>query len=164
MADSVNKGIETENQLHKSLLWSTSQTNPPCPKSCLVQWAIFKRIHFKYEKGDNKHKANMEHMAEEVRKRLASTQYGGKPCTIMWIGGEENLVIEDEEHLIAFLDNNENQKADDVLQYQPIRFLLYAPWVKITARTMRLFKTNLKFYLLDGPIQWWRVFQEVRLR
>ena len=81
-----------------------------------------KGIYSEYEKGDEKHKANMEHMAEEVRKCLASTQYGGKACTVMrGIGGQENFVFNDEEHLVTFLGKNENRKADDILQYQPIK-------------------------------------------
>ena len=40
-------------------------------------------IYSKYTKEDEKHKANMEHMAEEVRRCLANTQFGGKPCTVM---------------------------------------------------------------------------------
>lgn len=81
-----------------------------------------KAIHPECEKGDTKHKENMEHMAEEVRKCLATTQYGGKPCTVMrGIGGQENFVFDDEEHLVAFLGKNENRKADDVMQYKPVQ-------------------------------------------
>lgn len=81
-----------------------------------------KGIYSEYEKGDEKHKANMEHMVEEVRKCLASTQYGGKACTVMrGIGGQENFVFNDEEHLVTFLGKNENRKADDILQHQPIK-------------------------------------------
>ena len=64
----------------------------------------------------------MEHMVEEVRKCLASTQYGGKACTVMrGIGRQENFVFNDEEHLVTFLGKNENRKADDILQYQPTK-------------------------------------------
>jgi len=69
-----------------------------------------KGIYSEYETGDEKHKANMEHMAEEVRKCLASTQYGGKACTVMrGIGGQENFVFNDEEHLVTFLGKNERR-------------------------------------------------------
>ncbi len=85
-----------------------------------------KAIHPECEQGDPKHKENMEHMAEEVRKCLASTQYGGKPCTIMrGIGGQENFVFDDEEHLVAFLAKNENRKAEDVMQYKPVQNKLW---------------------------------------
>lgn len=64
----------------------------------------------------------MEHMAEEVRKCLANTQFGGRPCVAMrGIGGQENFVFNDEEHLVSFLGKNENRKADDMLQYHPIK-------------------------------------------
>lgn len=45
---------------------------------------LSKRIYPEYGIGDDKHKANMEHMAEEVRKCLANTQYGGSPCSILF--------------------------------------------------------------------------------
>jgi len=81
-----------------------------------------KGIYPEYGIGDDKHKANMEHMAEEVRKCLANTQYGGSPCVAMrGIGGQENFVFDDEEHLVSFLGKNENRKADDILQYHPIK-------------------------------------------
>ena len=37
------------------------------------------------------------------------------------IGGQENFVFNDEEHLVTFLRKNENRKMDDILQYQPIK-------------------------------------------
>ena len=59
---------------------------------------------------------------EVVRVCLANTQYGGSPCVAMrGIGGQENFVFNDEEHLVSFLGKNENQKADDILQYHPIK-------------------------------------------
>ena len=76
----------------------------------------------RYGIGDDKHKANMEHMAEEIRKCLANTQYGGSPYVAMHgIGGQQNFVFNDEEHLVSFLGKNENRKADDILQYHPIK-------------------------------------------
>ena len=79
-------------------------------------------IYPEYTKGDEKHKANMEHMAEEVRRCIANTQFGGKPCTVMrGIGPRENFVFSDEENLVAFLGKNENRKAEDTLQYKPVR-------------------------------------------
>ena len=74
-------------------------------------------IYPEYTKGDEKHKANMEHMAEEVRRCIANTQFGGKPCTVVrGIGPRENFVFSDEENLVAFLGKN-----DDTLQYKPVR-------------------------------------------
>lgn len=75
-----------------------------------------KGIHSEYEKGDEKHKISMEHMADEVRKCQANTQYG-----IRGIGGQENVMFTDEEHLVTFLGKNENQKTDDNLEDQPIK-------------------------------------------
>ena len=64
----------------------------------------------------------MEHMVEEVRKCLANTQYGGSPCIAMrGIGGDENFIFNDEKHLVTFLGKNENRKADDIMQYHPIK-------------------------------------------
>ena len=81
-----------------------------------------KGIYPEYGIGDDKHKANMEHMAGEVRKCSVNTQYGGSPCVAMrGIGGQENFVFDDEEHLVLFLGKNENRKADDMLQYHPIK-------------------------------------------
>ena len=81
-----------------------------------------KGIYPEYDIGDEKHKANMEHMAEEVRKCLANVQYGGKPCVAMrGIGGQENFIFNDEEHIVSFLGKNENRKAEDTLHYRPIK-------------------------------------------
>jgi len=79
-------------------------------------------IYPEYTKGDEKHKANMNYVAEEVRRCLANTQFGGKPCTVMrGIGPWENFVFSDEENLVAFLGKNENRKADDTLQCKPMK-------------------------------------------
>ena len=54
------------------------------------------------------------------------------------IGPQENLVFSDEENLVAFLGKNENRKADDTLQYKPVKsdligrsFALCGTWMKI---------------------------------
>ena len=54
------------------------------------------------------------------------------------IGPRENLVFSDEENLVAFLGKNENRKADDTLQYKPVKsdligrsFALCGTWMKI---------------------------------
>lgn len=93
-----------------------------------------KGIHPEYGIGDDKHKANMEHMAEEVRKCLVNTQYGGSPCVAMHgIGGQENFVFNDEEHLVSFLGKNETScstipsKSNCGGRLQP-----YGTWTKIT--------------------------------
>lgn len=41
------------------------------------------------------------------------------------IGGQENFVFNDDEHLVSFLGKNENRKADDILQYHPIKIELW---------------------------------------
>lgn len=54
-------------------------------------------IYPEYGTGDDKHKANMEHMAEEVRQCLANTQYGDGPCVVTrGIDGQENFVFNEE--------------------------------------------------------------------
>ena len=66
-------------------------------------------IHPGYTKGDEKHKANMEPMAEEVRGCLANTQFDGKPCTVMrGIGPQESFAFCGKENLVPFLGKNEN--------------------------------------------------------
>ena len=98
--------------------------SPCCTKPRPVQRKKFssKGIYPEYGIGDDKHKANMEHMAGEVRKCLVNTQYGGSPCVAMrGIGGQENFVFNDEEHLVSFLGKNENRKTDNILQYHPIK-------------------------------------------
>ena len=37
------------------------------------------------------------------------------------IGGQENFIFNDEEHIVSFLGKNENRKADDTLHYRPIK-------------------------------------------
>ena len=67
-----------------------------------------------YEIGDSKHRENMEHMAEEVRKCLVHTQYGGKPCiALRGIGPEENFAFRDEEQPVTFLGKSELRKNED---------------------------------------------------
>ena len=81
-----------------------------------------KGVHSVCEIGDQKHRENMEHMAEEVRKCLSHTQYGGKPClSLRGIGGEENFILNDEADLITFLGKSECRKNEDVAQYEPIK-------------------------------------------
>lgn len=89
----------------------------PCP----TKNSQARGIYPEYGTGDDKHKANMEHMAEEVRQCLANTQYGDGPCVVTrGIDGQENFVF-NEEHFVSFLGKNENRKADDILQYHSIK-------------------------------------------
>ena len=76
----------------------------------------------KYEIGDKSHLQNMEHMAEEIKKCLSKTQYGGKQCLVMReIGNDKTFVFDDEEELVTFLGKTEGRKYEDLLEYIPVK-------------------------------------------
>lgn len=81
-----------------------------------------KGVHSECVIGDQRHRENMEHMAEDVRTCLSHTQYGGKPClSLRGIGDEKNFVFNDEADLVTFLGKSECRKNEDVQQYKPIK-------------------------------------------
>ena len=54
-------------------------------------------LHKTHEKGDMKHYENMEFAAEEVRKCLLHTNFGGKPCIAMRSTGKRKALPFDDE-------------------------------------------------------------------
>ena len=76
------------------------------------------------------------------------------------IGRQENFIFTDEENIVSFLGKNENRKADDTLQYRPIKMICggrlqpYGTLTKITqvatGKTTRFCRT--RFTNMDrGP-------------
>ena len=79
-----------------------------------------KAVHKDFVLGDEKHLENMEHAAEEVRKCLSHTQYGGQSCLVLrGIGKKENFVFNDEEELLTFLAKSECKKSEERSRYLP---------------------------------------------
>ena len=87
-------------------------------------------VHQEYKIGDQRHLENMGHMAGEVQKCLARTQFGGRPClALRGIGSEDNFVFNDEEQLVTFLGKSECRKNEDDVHYQPVHNEL---WKEVT--------------------------------
>ena len=59
-------------------------------------------------------------MAEEVRKCLSRTQYGGKPTLVpRGISKEEKFIFKDEDHLVLFLRKSERSRDEHSVRYRP---------------------------------------------
>ena len=79
-------------------------------------------LHKTHEKGDMKHYENMEFAAEEVRKCLLRTNFGGKPCVVMrGTGKRKALPFDDEKALSTFLGKTEGRKDEDDNYYVPCK-------------------------------------------
>ena len=79
-----------------------------------------KAVHSNYKIGDERHQANMEHMAHEVQTCLGRTQFGGYSCVALrGIGMGGNFIFNDEQQLVNFLSKSERKKIEDPGSYAP---------------------------------------------
>ena len=83
-------------------------------------------VHKNFEIGDERHRENMEHMTENVKKCLSHTQYGGQPCVVLrGIGMDDNFVFNDEKQLSTFMAKNEFLKNQDNTNYLPVKNFIW---------------------------------------
>ena len=82
---------------------------------------IFKRnsVHRDYKVADAKHKENMEHVANEVKKCLSCVEYGGKSCLVVHgVVQEADFIFDYEAGLLTFLAKSEGMKNEDDSTYE----------------------------------------------